>query len=107
MSSLFNEPIKFMLRDTIGIMLQDFYISIIFIFLFLTVQLYLFIKVNSMKIKFVPICIVIVVLIIAVLLATINDFTAYVYSAFLGAFIVIPGLIGVLVAWIVWLFQRK
>lgn len=47
-----------MLYDTVGLMIQELYISIPFVLLFLAVQLYLCFEMNRIKIKLIPIYII-------------------------------------------------
>lgn len=49
---------KRMLYDTVGLMIQELYISIPFVLLFLAVQLYLCFEMNRIKIKLIPIYII-------------------------------------------------
>lgn len=92
-----------MLYDTVGLMLQERFISIPFFLIFFAAQLYLCFKVNSIKIKLVPEYIIIVVLILAGNVAIISGgLTAYVIPALLTSCVVTPGLIGVVLAWIVY-----
>lgn len=97
-----------MLYDTVGLMIQELYISIPFVLLFLAVQLYLCFEMNRIKIKLIPIYIILFVLLFAGNVAVFSSgFTAYVIPSLLTACVALPGLIGLIAAWLVYGIHKK
>ena len=89
--------------ELLRMMLQIYYISIPAILIFLAFQLYLCFKVKRIVLKFVPVFIIVLLIIYAQYTVTEGNFTGFdgiFVFIFLYSGIVVPGVIGVAVAWI-------